>query len=132
MMQDPISDMFTRIRNGLASAYTEVIMPISRIKFDLAHVLKEEGYINDYQMLDHDNLSKRSLRIELKYYQGQPVIHLLKRVSRPGLRVYRPKDQLPLVSGGYGIAIISTSRGLLTDRVARGLGCGGEVICLVS
>lgn len=126
-MQDPISDMLTRLRNGQARAKREVSMPASRQKAAIAEVLKNEGYIVGYKV-DGDGAHK-ALTIELKYYQGKPVIAHVKRVSRPGLRVYRAKDELPSIVGGLGVAIVSTSRGLMTDREARAQGIGGEVIC---
>lgn len=129
-MQDPVSDMLTRVRNAQMVNKKTVTMPASRLKSAIAEVLKEEGFITEYTSSEQDN--KRSLKIELKYYQEQPVIRLLKRVSRPGLRVYRMKDELPKVNNGLGVAIISTSKGLMTDRKARKQGLGGEVICYVS
>lgn len=127
-MSDPIADMLTRIRNGQAARKQQVVMPSSKMKRAIAQVLKDEGYITDYQILEG---VKPTLTVVLKYYQGKPVISLLKRVSCPGLRVYKPKDALPKVNGGLGIAVISTSKGLMTDRVARTTGQGGEVLCLV-
>lgn len=129
-MTDPIADFLTRIRNGQRSGKTEVSMPASRIKLALAKVLKDEGYIEDYGVANDDVRSMLSVR--LKYYQGRPVIDRLERVSRPGLRVYKAKDELPRVLGGMGVAIISTSRGVMTDREARAAGHGGEVLCIVS
>jgi small subunit ribosomal protein S8 len=129
-MTDPIADFLTRIRNGQRSGKTEVSMPGSRIKQALAKVLKEEGYIDDFAL--NGDGGKTTLTLRLKYYQGRPVIDRLERVSRPGLRVYRAKDELPKVLGGMGVAIISTSRGVMTDREARAAGHGGEVLCIVS
>ena len=129
-MTDPIADFLTRIRNGQRSGKTEVAMPSSRIKLALAQVLRDEGYIDDFEVADGD--SKSVLTLRLKYYQGRPVIDRLERVSRPGLRVYKAKDELPKVLGGMGVAIISTSRGVMTDRDARAAGHGGEVLCIVS
>ena len=129
-MTDPIADFLTRIRNGQASGKVEVKMPSSRIKLALAKVLKDEGYLDDYAILPEG--TKSTLTLRLKYYQGRPVIDRLERVSRPGLRVYRAKDELPKVLGGMGVAIISTSRGVMTDREARAAGHGGEVLCIVS
>lgn len=126
-MQDPISDMLTRVRNGQARDKLEVSMPTSRKKAAIAEVLKNEGYINGYRVEGEG--VKRALIIELKYYRGRPVIEHVKRVSRPGLRVYRTKDELPSIVGGLGVAIVSTSRGLMTDREARAQGIGGEIIC---
>jgi small subunit ribosomal protein S8 len=128
-MTDPIADFLTRIRNGQLSGKTEVAAPASRIKLALAKVLKEEGYIEDFAAAQG---AKPTLTVRLKYFQGRPVIDRLERVSRPGLRVYRAKDELPKVLGGMGVAIISTSRGLMTDREARAAGHGGEVLCIVS
>ena len=129
-MTDPISDMLTRIRNAQAVSKTQVTMPSSRMKAAIARVLKEEGYIADFGVSEQDN--KSTLKIDLKYYEGKPVIDSISRYSRPGLRAYRGKDQLPKVLGGFGIAIVSTSAGVMTDRAARAAGHGGEVICFVS
>ena len=129
-MTDPIADFLTRIRNGQASGKVEVKMPSSRIKLALAKVLRDEGYLDDYAIVPEG--TKATLTLRLKYYQGRPVIDRLERVSRPGLRVYRAKDELPKVLGGMGVAIISTSRGVMTDREARAAGHGGEVLCIVS
>lgn len=129
-MTDPIADMLTRIRNGLSANKAEVVMPASKVKKSIAQVLKDEGYINDFSVQDIDG--KANLKITLKYYQGKPVIDSIKRASRPGLRVYKGKDELPSVLGGLGIAIISTSSGVMTDRAARKAGHGGEVLCTVS
>lgn len=128
-MTDPIADFLTRIRNGQLSGKTEVAAPASRLKLALAKVLKEEGYIEDFAVAAG---AKPTLTVRLKYFQGRPVIDRLERVSRPGLRVYKAKDELPKVLGGMGVAIISTSRGLMTDREARAAGHGGEVLCIVS
>ncbi len=128
-MQDPISDMLTRIRNGQHRAKREVSMPASTKKAAIAEVLKKEGYITDYR-IEGDG-PQRELKVELKYYEGKPVIERVQRTSRPGLRVYQGKDDLPSVVGGLGIAIISTSKGLMSDREARAQGIGGEVICSV-
>lgn len=129
-MQDPISDMLTRIRNGLAAGKVRVAMPLSKKKRAIAEVLKDEGYIKDFTVETVDD--KQELFIVLKYFEGKPVIDRLERVSRPGLRIYRGKDELPSVVGGLGIAIISTSHGLMTDRAARAAGYGGEVVCYVA
>ena len=129
-MQDPISDMLTRIRNGQAAAKQEVAMPSSKQKVAIAQVLKDEGYIKDFYTQDGEG--KPVLKVSLKYFEGQPVIEKVKRISRPGLRVYRGSADLPNVMGGYGVAIISTSRGLMSDRAARAQGIGGEVLCVVS
>jgi len=129
-MHDPIADLLTRVRNAQQARHTAVEMPNSRVKQELARVLKDEGYIEDFSVADEEG-GKASLKIRLKYYQGQPVIDEIKRVSRPGLRIYRGKDELPRVRGGYGVAIISTSHGLMSDRAARAAGHGGEVLCEV-
>jgi len=128
-MQDPIADMLTRIRNAQAIERQMVSIPSSSKKCAIAEVLQQEGYIAAYRTEDVDG--KTQLTIELKYYEGKPVIESIERVSRPGLRVYRSKDDLPRVIGGLGIAIVSTSKGLMTDRAARSQGIGGEVICTV-
>lgn len=129
-MQDPIADMLTRIRNAQAVTNKEVSMPASNIKVAIADVLKKEGYILDYKIETNDRKSR--LIVSLKYYQGEPVIKKLQRVSKPGLRIYRDKNSLPQVMNGLGIAIISTSSGVMSDRNARKLGCGGEVLCYVN
>jgi small subunit ribosomal protein S8 len=129
-MTDPIADFLTRIRNGQAAGKSEVSMPSSKIKLAMAQVLKDQGYIDAFDVSTEDG--KSSLRISLKYYQGRPVIDRIERVSKPGLRVYRGKDELPAILGGMGVAIISTSRGVMTDREARAAGHGGEVLCIVS
>ncbi|RJQ46036.1 MAG: 30S ribosomal protein S8 [Gammaproteobacteria bacterium] len=129
-MTDPIADMLTRIRNAYAARKAEVAMPGSRIKAAIAQVLKDEGYITDYAL--REDGAKRTLSIELRYYMGKPVISRLDRVSRPGLRRYRGKHELPKVIGGLGVAIISTAQGVMSDRAARKAGCGGEVLCYVS
>ncbi|MBJ89076.1 MAG: 30S ribosomal protein S8 [Woeseia sp.] len=129
-MTDPIADMLTRIRNGQKARKINVVMPSSKEKLAIAAVLKEEGYITDFKILDDGQ--KDELRIELKYFEGSPVIADVQRVSRPGLRVYRGKDELPEVLGGLGISIVSTSAGVMSDRQARAKGVGGEVICVVS
>jgi small subunit ribosomal protein S8 len=129
-MQDPISDMLTRIRNAHARLKAKVSMPFSSKKFNIAKVLKDEGYIVNYSV-SGESAADRELNIELKYFDGKPVIESLKRVSRPGLRVYRAKDEIPSVVGGLGVAIVSTSKGLMSDRDARSQGIGGEVICSV-
>jgi len=129
-MSDPIADMLTRIRNGQASEKSQVSMPSSKLKTSIAEVLKGEGYIADYQV--SDNGGKPVMTVDLKYYEGKPVIASIQRASRPGVRMYKPKDELPKVDGGLGVAIISTPQGLMTDRAARSAGVGGEVICYVS
>jgi len=128
-MSDPIADMLTRIRNAEAVRKKQVEMPASTVRAGIANLLKEEGYITDYSLSEG---VKPVLTIILKYYEGKPVISQLKRVSRPGLRIYKAKDKLPQVLGGLGVAIISTSKGLMTDRQARIEGHGGEVLCFVS
>lgn len=129
-LQDPLSDMFTRIRNGQMARKPAVEMPSSRQKVELARVLKEEGYIVGYSV--GGEAAKPVLRIDLKYYEGKPVIDEISRVSRPGLRVYKKVDQLPRVKQGLGVLILSTSRGVMTDRAARKANVSGEVICRVS
>jgi small subunit ribosomal protein S8 len=128
-MQDPIADMLTRIRNGQAAKHVSVKMPSAKLKIAIAKMLKEEGYITDYAVADE---AKPELEITLKYFQGQPVVETIQRVSRPGLRIYKGKNELPKVMGGLGVAIVSTSKGLMTDRTARQNGMGGEVICYVA
>ncbi len=128
-MTDPMADMLTRIRNGLSATKAEVKMPSSKLKKSMATLLEAEGYIEGFSEKDIDG--KLSLTITLKYYQGRPVIDKIARVSRPGRRVYKSKDDLPKVLGGLGISVISTSAGLMTDRAARKAGHGGEVICSV-
>jgi small subunit ribosomal protein S8 len=128
-MTDPIADMLTRIRNGQAAGKKVVKLPSSKLKVAIVKVLKDEGYITDYKTETKGSHSE--MAIELKYYNGTPVIEKVKRVSRPGLRIYKSKDELPKVLGGLGIAIVSTSSGVMTDRAARAIGHGGEVICTV-
>lgn len=129
-MQDPIADMLTRIRNGQSAGKKLVSMPSSKLKVSIAEVLKSEGYIaNHVKSVDG---AKAELSIELKYHQGRPVIDTIKRVSRPGLRIYKKSNELPRVLDGLGIAIVSTSKGVMTDRAARKSGNGGEVLCIVS
>ncbi|WP_237060435.1 30S ribosomal protein S8 [Microbulbifer sediminum] len=127
-MQDPLADMLTRIRNALGRGKAEVTLPSSKLKVNVAKVLKDEGYINDYAVSEG---AKPELTIDLKYFQGKPVIAELDRLSRPGLRAYFGKKALPSVRGGLGIAIVSTSKGVMTDRAARQAGIGGEVLCTV-
>lgn len=129
-MTDPIADMLTRIRNGQQAAKREVSMPASKQKLAIAEVLKSEGYIADYEVREQE--AKPTLGITLKYYQGSPVIATIKRVSRPGLRIYKKSSDIPVVQGGLGVAIVSTSKGVMTDRAARAAGEGGEVLCFVS
>ncbi len=128
-MQDPVADMLTRIRNGQSAHKVNVAMPTSTLKKALAEVLLAEGYISGF------NVSadiKPQLTVELKYFEGKPVIDMIKRVSRPGLRIYKRSTDLPKVMDGLGVAIVSTSKGLMSDRAARAAGHGGEVLCLVS
>ncbi len=129
-MSDPLSDMLTRIRNGQRAAKQTVIMPSSKLKCAVAKVLNDEGFIEDYEVRQREN--KTELVITLKYYAKKPVIETIQRVSRPGLRVYRKADELPRVIGGMGIAVVSTSKGVMTDQAARHLGHGGEVLCVVA
>ncbi|CAH0441419.1 30S ribosomal protein S8 [Ralstonia pseudosolanacearum] len=129
-MSDPIADMLTRIRNAQAVEKASVVMPSSKLKVAIAKVLKDEGYIDDFAVTEQGG--KASLTIGLKYYAGRPVIERLVRVSKPGLRVYKGRNEIPQVMNGLGVAIISTPQGLMTDRRARATGVGGEVICYVA
>jgi small subunit ribosomal protein S8 len=129
-MTDPISDLLTRIRNGQTAGKTEVQLASSKLKTAVVKVLKDEGYIADYR-LSADS-AKPTLTIGLKYYDGRPVIDRIERVSRPGLRIYRGKDELPKVLGGMGTVIVSTPKGVMTDKQARAIGQGGEVLCIVA
>jgi len=128
-MQDPISDMLTRIRNGQAASKVSVKMPSSKQKVAIATVLKAEGYIEDFAVAGD---TKPELEVTLKYFEGKKVIDTIKRVSRPGLRIYKGANDLPKVMAGLGIAIVSTSQGVMTDRAARNASIGGEIICYVS
>ena len=128
-MQDPLADMLTRIRNAQMAEHASVTMPSSKIKVAVAKVLKDEGFIADYNVAGE---AKAELVIELKYFEGKPVIESLKRTSRPGLRSYAGKEALPKVNGGLGIAIVSTNKGVMTDRAARAAGQGGEILAYVS
>ena len=128
-MSDPIADMLTRIRNAQATDKVSVAMPASKVKMAIAKVLKDEGYIEDFAQRDVEG--KNVLEIGLKYYAGKPVIEKIERVSRPGLRIYKGRDDIPRVMNGLGVAIVSTSRGVMTDRRARETGVGGEVLCIV-
>ena len=130
-MTDPIADMLTRIRNGHKIKAESVLMPSSKIKINIARVLVEEGYINGYQEEDLEN-NKKNLLINLKYYEGRPVIEKIERVSRPGLRIYKPTNEFPKAMGGLGILILSTSKGVMSDRQAKKQGHGGEILCVVS
>jgi small subunit ribosomal protein S8 len=129
-MSDPIADMLTRIRNAQGVQKTAVSMPSSKLKVAIANVLKDEGYIEDYAVTTE--AGKSELKIGLKYYTGRPVIERLERVSRPGLRIYKGKDEIPQVMNGLGVAIVSTPQGVMTDRKARATGVGGEVLCYVA
>jgi small subunit ribosomal protein S8 len=129
-MSDPIADMLTRIRNGQMAGHANVVMPSSKVKASIAKVLEAEGYIAAFSINENDG--KAELSVDLKYFDGKPVIEMVKRVSRPGLRVYKNKDELPKVIGGLGTAVISTSKGIMTDRDARQAGIGGEVVCYVA
>ena len=129
-MSDPIADMLTRIRNAQSVNKVSVVMPSSKLKVAIARVLKDEGYIEEFNVVDH--AGKPELCIELKYYAGRPVIERIERVSRPGLRVYRGKGDIPTVMNGLGVTIISTPKGVMTDRKARATGTGGEILCYVA
>lgn len=129
-MTDPLADMLTRIRNGQKAEKVSVIVPASNTKMAVAKVLLDEGYISGVSESEIDG--KKAINIELKYHQGRPVISSLQRMSTPGQRQYRGKDGIPSVSGGLGVAIVSTSKGVMTDRAARAAGVGGEILCLVS
>ncbi|AKU62878.1 30S ribosomal protein S8 [Aggregatibacter aphrophilus] len=128
-MQDPIADMLTRIRNGQAVNKVAISMPSSKLKVAIANVLADEGYIESVKVIAG---VKPELEITLKYFQGKPVVESIQRISRPGLRIYKRKDELPKVMGGLGIAVVSTSKGVMTDRAARQAGLGGEIICYVA
>jgi len=127
-MQDPIADLLTRIRNAQLAGHETVLIPHSKLKCEIIRVLKEEGYIETYRVTDD---VKPLIEVALKYSKGVPVIEKLKRVSRPGLRIYKDSDNVPTVNGGLGVAIVSTNKGVMTDRLARKEGVGGEVICTV-
>lgn len=129
-MTDPIADMLTRIRNAQAVRKTVVVMPVSKVKKAIAQVLKDEGYIDGFAVRESEG--KPELEISLKYYAGAPVIERIERVSRPGLRIYKGRDDIPKVMNGLGVAIVSTSHGVMTDRKARATGVGGEVLCIVA
>jgi small subunit ribosomal protein S8 len=128
-MSDPIADMLTRIRNAQATDKASVLVPASKVKQAIAQVLKDEGYIEDFAVRENDG--KPVIEIGLKYYAGKPVIEKLERISRPGLRIYKRRDDIPRVMNGLGVAIVSTSKGVMTDRRARETGLGGEVLCIV-
>jgi small subunit ribosomal protein S8 len=129
-MTDPLADMFTRIINGQSAGKSKVSMPVSKVKFAVSKVLKAEGYIEEFNNVEVNG--KNELLITLKYYKGVPVISKLMRVSKPGRRSYKSKDEIPKVLGGLGISIVSTSKGVMTDKDARAHGHGGEVLCVVS
>jgi small subunit ribosomal protein S8 len=130
MMTDPIADFLTRIRNGQAAGKAAVSMPASRLKAAISKVLQDEGYITGFSTAEVDG--KPVLTIELKYHEGRPVIDMIQRASRPGLRLYKGKSEIPSIQNGLGVAIISTSKGVMSDRQARAAGEGGEVLCVVS
>lgn len=130
MMTDPIADLLTRIRNGQSANKLEVSMPSSKLKCAIASVLKDEGYITDFSTADEDG--KAVLTVNLKYHEGRPVIEMIKRSSRPGLRLYKGKADIPSIQSGLGVAIVSTSKGVMSDRQARAAGEGGEILCVVS
>ena len=127
-MQDPISDLLTRIRNAQSAGHATVSLPSSKLKKAICEVLRDEGYIDGFRV---DGEIKPSMTVSLRYHQGQPVIAELRRVSRPGLRIYKPSSELPKVRDGLGVAVVSTNRGVMTDRAARRAGVGGEVLCTV-
>ncbi|MCK6438006.1 30S ribosomal protein S8 [Rivihabitans pingtungensis] len=129
-MHDPISDMLTRIRNAQRADKASVSMPSSKLKVAIAQVLKDEGYVEEFAVRAEDN--KPVLDIQLKYYAGRPVIERIERVSRPGLRIYKGSNDIPKVMNGLGVAIVSTSKGVMTDRKARAAGVGGELLCIVA
>ncbi len=128
-MNDTISDLLTRIRNGQMSHKSTVSAPYSKMKEAICKVMQDEGYINGFKVID-DKL--KSINVDLKYYEGKPVIDLIKRVSRPGLRIYKSSSDIPLVKNGLGICIVSTSQGLMTGKTAKEKNCGGEIICYIS
>jgi small subunit ribosomal protein S8 len=129
-MTDPVADLLTRIRNGQSARKPSITMASSKLKASILKVLKDEGYISDFNVDPSDG--RPQLTVDLKYYEGRPVIDRLERVSRPGLRIYRGKDEMPKVLGGMGTVIVSTPRGVMTDKAARAIGQGGEVICIVA
>ena len=129
-MTDPISDLLTRIRNAQRASKIEVTIPSSKLKVSILKVLKDEGYITDYQ--ESNSAGKPTITVSLKYFEGKPVIEMIKRISKPSLRIYRGKNELPSINNGLGIAIISTSHGVVSDREARKLGAGGEILCTVA
>jgi small subunit ribosomal protein S8 len=129
-MSDPISDMLTRIRNAQLASKATVVMPSSKVKLAIVKVLKDEGFVEDFVV--HENAGKPSLEISLKYYAGRPVIERIDRISKPGLRIYRGANDIPRVMNGLGVAIVSTPKGVMTDRKARASNVGGEVLCIVA
>jgi len=129
-MQDPLADLLTRVRNAQQAKITDIEMPSSTTKVSVARVLKEEGFIADYNVNELGE-GKSTLNIALRYHEGRPVIEEIKRISRPGLRQYKSKDNIPVVRGGLGIIILSTNKGVMTDRAARAAGVGGELLCSV-
>lgn len=129
-MQDPLADLLTRVRNAQQARITDIEMPCSNTKVSVAKVLKEEGFIADYSVREMEK-GKSTLSIVLRYYEGRPVIEEINRISRPGLRRYKSKDDIPVVKGGLGIIILSTNKGVMTDRAARAAGVGGELLCSV-
>ena len=131
-LQDPVSDMLTRIRNAQAVAKKEVTIPLSKTKLNIVDVLKNEGFIADYKTIKGEGNPEIKIVVTLKYHEGRPVITELRRVSRPGLQVYKTKNEIPQIKSGLGIVIVSTSKGVMTDREARRLGLGGEILCYVS
>ncbi len=130
-MSDPIADMLTRIRNAQQAGKTAVSMPSSKVKAAIAAVLKDEGYVEGFHIAEEDG-NKKTLTVDLKYYAGRPVIERIERVSKPGLRIYKGREDIPTVMNGLGVAIVSTSRGVMTDRKARAQGVGGELLCIVA
>lgn len=128
-MQDPIADMLTRIRNGQSAGELQVMMPFSKLKLAVLSVLKDEGYIESFELIESEG--KKNIQVSLKYYQGNPVIEKIKRISSPGLRIYKKQTELPVVRAGLGVAIISTSKGVMTEKTARAQSLGGEVLCTV-
>ena len=129
-MQDPIADFLTRIRNGQMAGKVEVLMPLSKVKLAICNVLIDEGYLQSCETVGEEQ--KPELKVSLKYFEGNPVIDKISRVSRPGLRVFKGKNEIPKVNGGLGVAILSTSKGIVSDQAARKLGVGGEILCTVS
>ena len=129
-LTDPVADFLTRVRNAINARHQKVDVPLSKLKLEMARILKDEGYIDDFAVKSEG--AKSELNIVLKYYAGRPVIERIERVSKPGLRVYRGRNDIPVVMNGLGVAIVSTPKGVMTDRKARATGVGGEVICYVA